>query len=132
MPAWIASAMHGGWATNADGHLPKVKKGMRDQPRRGRRPHSKAHRWSHHANAESYAEEHLDNSDIADEVLVIEASRDDARDKEIPLLGAMSMNSPFPKRNRPLNAAMTNTPIETARFMVVMLSGRVDSAPRCG
>ena len=57
---------------------------MCDEPRRCSSPQLKATRRSDHTDAKSCAEEHLNNPNIADEVLVKETSVGHARDEVIP------------------------------------------------
>ena len=61
-----------------------MQNGMRDKPRRRRGPQYKAARWSDHTDTESGAEEHLNKSNIADEVLIKGTGVDHARDEVIP------------------------------------------------
>ncbi len=69
---------------HADGNFPQVENGMRDEPQRGGGPQPNAALRADHTDAESYAEEQLNNPNIADEVLIKEAGLGHAWDKIIP------------------------------------------------
>ena len=83
------------WRTDAHGHFPQVEDGMRAEPQGRDEPQADATIRLDEPDAESEAEKQLNQSDVANEVLIEETCIGYTRNKLYHASGAISINRPL-------------------------------------